>query len=73
MKEFEILSVCKLSSNKSLVLSRNRDGKFVMAKRYNVEENGGEKFFYEKGAIVIEPENFVVFLKNLLKSVDTDL
>lgn len=71
MKEFVILETCNLSESKELVLSKNNEGNYVLAKRFCVNDNGERKYFYEKGATIIQKEIFETFLENIYKKVLT--
>ena len=51
---FTIISTTKLSDNKELVLSQNSKKELVLATRAVVMENGKEKYYYDKGAIIVE-------------------
>lgn len=62
---FEIISVCNISQNKELVVSINKKGEFVIAKRIIVDDEGVKKYFYEKGSIILDKKNFNDMLENI--------
>lgn len=62
---FEIIGTCSLSKNKQLVISKNKEDEFVIAKRIKVDDEGYEKYFYEKGSIIIKEEDFYSLYNDL--------
>lgn len=69
---FEIISVCNISLNKELVISLNKNGEFVIAKRIIVDDEGVKKYFYEKGSIILNKENFVCMFENINDHLNSD-
>ena len=65
---FVIIATTKLSDNKELVLSQNSKKELVLATRAVVMENGKEKYYYDKGAIIVE-NKYVPSFDNFMEKV----
>lgn len=71
-QDFDIIACCSLSETKQLVISK-LDEKVVIAQRIVAMDSGRERYFYEKGSIIIPKEckhNFINILKEVIKSFE---
>ena len=70
---FSIIAATKLSDNKEMVASKNSKNEIVMATRAVVLEGGKEKYYYDKGAIIVENKHvsdFKKFLEKISSSIE---
>lgn len=72
-KRYDEITYCSLSKTRELVISKNEEDCYVLAKRTIVyDEDGKKSIFFEKGATIIKPEykdNFKDFLEKVLQSL----
>lgn len=69
---FEVLCSNRISENKDIVLSKNSKGDLVLATRAVIFENNTEKYYYDKGVIIISTEfsdNFKDFIQDASKKI----
>jgi hypothetical protein len=62
---FKIISTCNITQNKQLVISKNKNDEIVVAKRFTVFDEGFEKFIYEKGATILNIDEFKKLIDNV--------
>jgi len=66
--KFKEIGFCQISENKHLVLSQNENDELVLAQRAVIMDGDRERYYYDKGAIILKgiyKDNFIQMIKKI--------